>query len=118
MSSNRMEFARIMLVTNESPNANSYEIICADERKPPSIAYLLFDDQPARTIPYTAIEAIDIKYNTPTLMSARYNVIVRPNAVKDVPHGITAAIMIEGTNVITGAQKNMIRSALPGVSSS
>src|SRR5215207_9406521 len=82
------------------------------------MAYLLFDDQPASTIPYTAIDAIDIRYNTPTLMSATYKEISRPNAVKDVPHGMTAAIMIEGTSVITGAQKKMILSALLGVSSS
>src|SRR5215208_1762770 len=104
----------MMLVANENPSASSYEIICAEERRPPSIAYLLFDDQPASTIPYTAIEAMDIRYNTPTLISATYNVIFRPNAVKDSPHGITAAIMIEGTSVMTGAQKNMTRSALPG----
>ena len=30
----------------ESPIASSYEIICADERRPPSSAYLLFDAQP------------------------------------------------------------------------
>src|SRR5215207_8113302 len=82
------------------------------------MAYLLFDDQPASTIPYTAIDAIDIRYNTPTLISATYNVISRPNAVKDVPHGMTAAIMIEGTSVMIGAQKKMILSALLGVSSS
>jgi len=87
----RIEFAKIIEVTNESPNASSYEIICAEERKPPSIAYLLFDDQPAKTMPYTAIEVIDIIYNTPTLISATYKVIVRPNIVKAVPHGMTAA---------------------------
>src|SRR5215212_5246774 len=79
MSSRRIELARMILVAKESPSASSYEIICADERSPPSIAYLLFDDQPASTIPYTAIDAIDIKYSTPTLISATYNVIVRPN---------------------------------------
>src|SRR5436190_15043191 len=116
MSSRRIEFARMILVAKESPSASSYEIICADERSPPSIAYLLFDDQPASTMPYTAIEAIDIKYNTPTLISARYNVTMRPfHKVNEVPHGITAAIMIEGTNVMIGAQKNKIRSALAGV---
>ena len=33
------------------PIAISYEIICALERSPPSSAYLLFDDQPASTMP-------------------------------------------------------------------
>ncbi len=69
-------------------------------------------------MPYTAIEAIDIRYSTPTLRSATYKVIVRPKAVNEVPHGMTAAIMIEGTSVMTGAQKNTRRSALPGVNSS
>ena len=40
------------------PSAISYEIICADARRPPSSAYLLFDDQPARTMPYTPSELI------------------------------------------------------------
>src|SRR5512134_1831520 len=110
----RMELARMMLVTNESPSASSYEIICAEERKPPSIAYLLFDDQPASTMPYTAIEAMDIRYNTPTLISATYKVIVRPKAVNEVPQGITAAMMMDGTSVMIGAQKNRMRSALAG----
>src|SRR3954447_2625167 len=43
----------------DMPSAISYDTICALERKPPSSAYLLFDDQPARTMPYTPNEAID-----------------------------------------------------------
>ena len=82
------------------------------------MAYLLFDDQPASTIPYTAIEATDMKYRSPTLISTRYNVIVRPNAVNEVPHGITAAIIMDGTMVITGDQKKRILSAFAGVNSS
>ena len=38
------------------PIAISYDTICALERKPPNSAYLLFDDQPARTMPYTPNE--------------------------------------------------------------
>jgi hypothetical protein len=34
----------------EIPIDSSYEIICADERRPPSSAYLLFDDQPPSVI--------------------------------------------------------------------
>jgi hypothetical protein len=33
--------------------ASSYEMICALERIPPMSENLLFDDQPASTIPYT-----------------------------------------------------------------
>ena len=40
------------------PIAISYEIICALERRPPSSAYLLFDDQPASTMPYTPSDEI------------------------------------------------------------
>ena len=40
------------------PIAISYEIICALERSPPSSAYLLFDDQPASTMPYTPSDEI------------------------------------------------------------
>src|SRR3972149_11433844 len=118
MSIMRIEFASRIAVTNESPSASSYEIICAEERIPPSMAYLLFDDQPARTMPYTAIEAMDIRYSTPTLMSATYSVIVRPNNWNDVPHGITAAMINEGTTVKIGARKKTILYVRAGVSSS
>src|SRR5688572_7891529 len=118
ISSIRIELARMILTTKERPSASSYESICAEERNPPRIAYLLFDAQPASTIPYTAMEAIDIKYNTPTLISAIYNSISRPNKLIEVPQGITAAIIIEGTIVIIGAQKKRILSAFAGTSSS
>src|SRR5262245_17163857 len=114
----RIESARMIVTTKERPRASSYESICAEERKPPSIAYLLFDDQPANTMPYTAIEAIDIKYSTPTLISARYKLIVRPKSVIEVPHGITAAMMMDGTIVMIGAQKKRSLSALAGINSS
>src|SRR5437762_12587460 len=35
----------------DMPIAISYDTICALERSPPSSEYLLFDDQPASTIP-------------------------------------------------------------------
>src|SRR3954471_11201651 len=35
------------------PIAISYDTICALDRSPPRSAYLLFDDQPASTMPYT-----------------------------------------------------------------
>src|SRR5437867_10936469 len=37
----------------DMPIAISYETICALERSPPRSEYLLFDDQPASTMPYT-----------------------------------------------------------------
>src|SRR5438876_1994637 len=38
------------------PMAISYEIIWAEARRPPSSEYLLFDAQPASTMPYTPSE--------------------------------------------------------------
>src|SRR5450759_2813152 len=42
----------------DMPIEISYDTICALERRPPSSAYLLFEDQPARTIPYTPSDVI------------------------------------------------------------
>src|SRR5580765_3487868 len=53
----------------ESPIASSYEIICAAERRPPSRAYLLFEDQPASVIEYTPRLDIARNSSSPTLMS-------------------------------------------------
>src|SRR5687767_13863476 len=49
---------RSSTATVDMPIEISYETIWALERSPPSSAYLLFDDHPARTIPYTPSEAI------------------------------------------------------------
>jgi hypothetical protein len=38
------------------PIANSYDIICADERNPPKKAYRLLLDQPDKIIEYTLAE--------------------------------------------------------------
>lgn len=45
------------------PSGTSYEIICAAERIVPSILYLLFELQPAMTIPITSREIIASKKN-------------------------------------------------------
>src|SRR5438034_4845129 len=58
-----------MTLTSVSVTATSYEISCADARRLASSGYLLFDDQPARMIPYTPTDATDTTYNKPTLMS-------------------------------------------------
>ena len=47
-----------MTLTSEIPCASSYEIICAEERSPPSRGYLELLAQPPRTIPYTPIEVV------------------------------------------------------------
>src|SRR3989304_10037258 len=106
ISSRRIESASRMAVTKARPRDNSYEIICAEERNPPSMAYLLLLDQPASTMPYTAIEAMDMIYKTPTLIFETCSRISRPNKLNDVPSGITAARISEGTTVNTGASTN------------
>src|SRR5689334_19983942 len=57
----------------ESPIASSYEIICADDLKPPSSAYLLFDDQPPSVIAYTPRLDMARNSSSPTLMSVATN---------------------------------------------
>ena len=51
--------ARISTGIVDMPIEISYEIICALERRPPSSEYLLFDDHPASTMPYTPSDEID-----------------------------------------------------------
>src|SRR5437016_3612390 len=41
----------------DMPIAISYDTICALERRPPSNEYLLLEDQPASTMPYTPSDA-------------------------------------------------------------
>src|SRR5690349_3347166 len=104
ISTRLIEFASRMAITKQSPSESSYEIICAEERRPPGMAYLLLLDHPASTMPYTAIEAIDMIYSTPTFRSATYRLIVRPNNVNGGPNGMTAAMIREGTTVRIGAR--------------
>ena len=61
---------------------------------------------------------MDMKYKMPTLISARYRVISRPNKLMVPTQGTTAAIMIEGTTVNIGARKKTNLYAFAGVSSS
>ena len=51
--------------TTERPIVTSYEIICADARRPPSSDQLLLLDQPAITVPYIAIEPMAKMYSRP-----------------------------------------------------
>src|SRR5215472_7795603 len=39
------------------PIVTSYDIICDEARRPPSSDHLLYDDQPASVVPYTASDA-------------------------------------------------------------
>src|SRR5512133_2578752 len=118
MSYRFIEFAIMMATTNINPSDSSYEIIWAEDRNPPSMACLLFEAQPASTIPYTAMEAMAPRYSTPTLILATASITWRPNRLTTGPKGMTAAMIIEGTIVTTGAQKKRILSAFAGTSSS
>src|SRR6266550_6826801 len=86
------------------PSDISYEIICALDRKPPNRAYLLFEAQPARTIPYTPSEEIASMKRNPTGRSAR-TMSMRPHGVGiGAPNGITHQVVSAGMNERIGAR--------------
>ena len=88
-----------------SPARSRSEIICALERRPPSSAYLLLDDQPASTIPYTPSEREreDIEKSRPA--NPRRRAARRPRAwAAATPNGITANVISAGTNASSGRE--------------
>ena len=88
----------------ESPSAISYEIICAEERRPPKREYLLFELHPPKTTPYTPIDVIAKMNNIPMPISATWNAICRPNASIPEPKGTTANVTKAGASTIAGAR--------------
>src|ERR1700675_4573473 len=86
------------------PMEISYEIIWALERRPPSSAYLLFDDQPARTIPYTPSDEIARMKRNPTGRSATTRSILPQRVGMGAPKGITHQVSNAGMNEIIGAR--------------
>ena len=80
------------------PIAISYEIICALERSPPSSAYLLFDDQPASTMPYTPSDEIARMKRKPIGSGASTMSIVPHGESHGAPNGITAHVSSAGMN--------------------
>src|SRR5689334_25388787 len=96
------------------PMEISYEIICALERSPPSNEYLLFDAQPAITMPYTPSEAIAMVYINPTGIGA--------SAMSSVPHfdthgaanGMTTHVSSAAVKEMAGARMKSGRYAWPG----
>src|SRR5689334_4649865 len=95
----------------DRPIASSYEIICAELRRPPSSAYLLFDDQPPSVIAYTP--RLDMARNSsrPTEMSVTTNTGGGPN-------GTTENVTIAGTTASMGATWNSTLFAPAGMNSS
>src|SRR5213078_2972149 len=96
------------------PIAISYEIICALERSPPSSAYLLFDDQPASTMPYTPSDEIARMKRKPIGSGASAMSMWPHLESHGAPYGITAQTRSAGMNAITGARMNSGVYASPG----
>src|SRR5688572_10339516 len=72
------------------PMEISYDTICALDRSPPRSEYLLFDDQPARTIPYTPIDVIARMYRNPIGSDASARSMRPQGDSHGAPNGITA----------------------------
>jgi hypothetical protein len=98
--------ARSSTATVDIPIEISYDTICALERRPPSSAYLLFDDHPARTMPYTPSDAIARMKRKPIGRSAT-TMSIRPHLVGiGDANGITAQVMSAGMKASAGARMN------------
>src|SRR5215212_11540002 len=84
--------------TIDSPNGTSYDTICAAERSPPISEYLLFDAQPPRMIPYTAVEVSARTRSNPTFTRVTVN-------VGGGPYGIRQNTTNAGISGSTGPRK-------------
>src|SRR3954462_13184693 len=96
------------------PIAISYEIICALERSPPSNEYLLFDAQPASTMPYTPSDPIARMNRKPTGIGAIAMSITPHLECHGAPYGITAHVNKAVVNDIAGARMKSGKYAWPG----
>src|SRR5690348_358758 len=99
--------AQISTPTSAMPIAISYDTTCAAERIAPRNAYLEFDDQPARMMPYTPIEVIASRYSSPALTLASTSLS---------SNGITAQAANAGASAINGAMTNSALLDFAGVS--
>src|SRR3954471_13085541 len=103
---------------SDMPIAISYDTIWALERNPPSSAYLLFDDQPASTMPYTPSDAMASVNRKPTGRSAT-TIGMRPQRESHgAPNGMTAQATSAGMNASIGASRKMGLFTCPGIVSS
>src|SRR5438067_985837 len=90
----------------DMPIAISYDTICALDRRPPRSAYLLFDDQPASTMPYTPNEAT-ARMNRNPIGSGASAMSIRPHGdAHGAANGITAHVSSAGMNAMAGARMN------------
>src|SRR5450759_1010891 len=88
----------------DMPIAISYDTICAIERRPPSSAYLLFEDHPARTIPYTPSDVIARMNRKPMGRSATTMSILPQRVGIGAPKGMTHHAVNAGMNESIGAR--------------
>jgi hypothetical protein len=86
------------------PMEISYETICALERSPPSRAYLLFEDQPANTMPYTPRDVSASMNKNPTGRSATTRSILPHRVGSGAPKGITHHAVSAGMKEMIGAR--------------
>src|SRR5688572_4860271 len=91
------------------PSGTSYEIICAADRIVPSMLYLLFELQPAITIPMTSREIMASKKN---------NAEEKLAPAQEDESGITAKPANTAVKIIRGAILKRKESAFAGVMSS
>src|SRR5205823_5544150 len=110
--------ARINTGIVAMPIAISYEIICALERNPPSSEYLLFDDQPASTMPYTPSDEIARMNRKPIGIGASAMSMGPQGESHVAPYGITDQTSSAGMNDMTGARMKSGRYAEAGYVSS
>src|SRR2546423_11306949 len=113
-----IEPAVMNTATMDSPIATSYEIICADDRSPPSSGYVEPDAQPPSTTPYTPIEEQASTSSTATGMSVICNGVCWPAMDTWGPNGITENAVNAHTVEMTGAKKYTTLSASRGMMSS
>src|SRR5215470_1071663 len=102
--------ANINAPMSDRPIATSYETICALDRRPPSNAYVEFDDQPAR-----------INASTPTLETASTKsrpILTSAMTAQSGPNGMTEKTINAEATAMYGAKKKIQRSAFSGMKSS
>src|SRR5262245_344885 len=95
---------------SDRPMNTSYEIICTDERKPPSNAYLLCDDQPPSITAYTTSPAIAKKKSRPSSNDETPQTGVngtRPNASNIRPIASAGASMKVNLSTNGGVQSSL-----------
>src|SRR5207237_8015923 len=104
--------------SSRTPTAMARETISSSARSPPSSQYLLFDDHPASTMPYTPSDPKARMYRNPTGRLAT-TMSTSPHGVgSGAANGITANVSSAGMNDMAGASMKSTLSAWAGSVSS